>query len=57
MKQTQELSMNGVERVLYAASYNFALNVQKLTEEEAVQAGINKVLSKRKLGNRIKSRH
>ena len=49
--------MNGVERVLYAASYNFALNVQKLTHEEAVQAGINKVLSKRKLGNRIKSRH
>jgi len=57
MKQTQELSMNGVERVLYAASYNFALNVEKLSHEEAVQAGINKVLSKRKLGNRIKSRH
>jgi hypothetical protein len=53
MKQTQELSMNGVERVLYAASYNFALNVEKLSHEEAVQAGINKVLSKRKLGKRI----
>jgi hypothetical protein len=57
MKNETTITMNGVERVLYAASYNFALNVQKLTEEEAVQAGINKVLSKRKLGNRIKSRH
>ena len=57
MKNETTITMNGVERALYAASYNFALNVAKLSHDEAVQAGINKVLSKRELGNRIKSRH
>ena len=57
MKNETTITMNGVERALYAASYNFALNVAKMSHDEAVQAGINKVLSKRELGNRIKSRH
>ena len=56
MKNETIITMNGVERALYAASYNFALNVEKRSHKEAVQAGIAKVMSKRELGNRIKFR-
>jgi hypothetical protein len=46
------IEFTGPERVLFKMAYDFAINVQKLTEAEAREAGRNKVLSKRALGRR-----
>jgi len=35
-------------------AYEFAINVEKLTEAEAREAGMNKVLSKRALSKKVK---
>ena len=44
----------GAERVLFKMAYDFALNVEKLTEAEAQQSGMDKVLSKRALGKKVR---
>jgi hypothetical protein len=48
----KNMEFTGSERVLFKFAYDFAINVQKLTEAEAREAGRNKVLSKRALGRR-----
>ena len=43
MKRTQELTMTGAERALYAATLEFALHVVKMSEAEAQEAAVNKI--------------
>ena len=57
MKQTQELSMTGAERALFAATLEFALHVAKMPEAEAREAAVNKILSKRSLVKRLNYRY
>jgi hypothetical protein len=45
------------ERVLFNATFNFALKVEKLSEAEALEQAKNKIIKKRALGKTIKSRH
>ena len=45
--------LTGPERVLYVAQYNFAINVLKMTENEAQAAAIQKIEKKRKLAKRV----
>jgi hypothetical protein len=44
----------GAEKVLFKMEYDFALNVEKLTEAQAQQRGLDKVLSKRALSTKLK---
>lgn len=46
----------GAERVLFRMAYDFAINVERLSESEAQQRGRDKVLAKRALRNKV-SRH
>ena len=45
------------EKVLYKASYNFAIEVLKLTGYQAQEMAEQKILKKRALGKKIKFRH
>ena len=48
------IEFNGPERVLYKMAYEFAINVEKLTEAEARQRGMDKVIAKRSMSNKLK---
>jgi hypothetical protein len=45
----------GAERVLFRMAYDFALNVERLSEDEAQQRGRDKVLAKRSLRSKVSS--
>ena len=47
------IEFTGAERVLFKMAYEFAINVEKLSEAEAREAGMNKVLSKRSLVTKV----
>ena len=49
-----QVQFTGAERVLFKATYEFALNVEKLTEEQATEKAMNKILSKRALAIKVK---
>ena len=49
-----QAQFTGVEKVLFKATYEFALNVEKLTEAEATEKAMNKILSKRALATKVK---
>ena len=57
MKQQQELSMTGAERVLYAATLEFALHVAKMPQAEAEEAAVNKILKSRSMRKRLNYRY
>lgn len=50
------VEFTSAERVLFRMAYEFALNVERLTDAEAKQRGMDKVLAKRALRNKV-SRH
>lgn len=43
----------GAERVLFKATYEFAINVEKLSKEEATEKAMNKIIMKRALGKQL----
>jgi hypothetical protein len=43
----------GAERVLFKMTYEFAINVEKLSEEEAIEKAMNKIIQKRALGTQL----
>ena len=49
------IEFTGSERVLFKMAYEFAIAVEKLTEAEARQRGMDKVLAKRSLSKKVKS--
>ena len=49
-----QVQFTGAEKVLFKATYEFALNVEKLTEAEATEKAMNKILSKRALATKVK---
>ena len=52
-----QVEFTNAEKVLYKMAYDFALNVEKLTEAEAKERGMNKVLQKRAMAKSIKFKH
>ena len=48
------IEFTGSERVLFNMAYEYAINVEKLTEFEACQRGMDKVLSKRAMSNKLR---
>jgi hypothetical protein len=43
----------GAEKVLFKMTYEFAINVEKLTEDEATEKAMNKIIQKRMLGDKL----
>ena len=52
--KNMNIEFTGSERVLFNMAYEFAINVEKLTEFEACQRGMDKVLSKRAMSNKLR---
>jgi hypothetical protein len=52
-----QVEFTNAERILYKMAYDFAINVEKLTEAEAKERGMNKVLQKRAMAKSIKFKH
>lgn len=51
------IEFTGAEKVLFKATYEFAINVLKLNDADATEKAMNKVISKRALAKQIKNRH
>jgi hypothetical protein len=49
--------LTGPEKVLYRATYQFAIDQLQLSPEEATEKAEQKILSKRALAKTIKFRH
>ena len=51
------VEFTSVERVLFKTTYDFAINIEKLSHEEATERAMNKVLSVRALGKKVKFKY
>lgn len=51
------IEFTGTERVLYNVTYEFAINVEKLSEKEAREKAMNKIIKTRALGKKIKFKY
>ena len=51
------IEFTGAEKVLFKATYEFAINVLKLNDADATEKAMNKVIMKRALAKQIKNRH
>ena len=49
-----QVQFTGAERVLFKMAYEFALNVEKLSDADATEKAMNKILSKRALSTKVK---
>ena len=47
------IEFTGAERVLFKVAYEFAINVEKLSEAEAREKAMNKILAKRALATKV----
>ena len=47
------VNFTGPEKVLYKASYEFAVNVLKVSEQEARDIAMNKILNTRALSRKV----
>ena len=47
------VKFTGAEKVLFKISYEFAINVEKLSEEDAIEKAMNKVIMTRALGTQL----
>lgn len=52
-----QTNFTGAERVLFRATYEFAINIEKLTEQQAREKATNKVLSKRAMAKQLRFRY
>lgn len=57
MKGNNMNELTGVEKVLFKATVNFAMQHEKVTLEEAEKRAMDKVMSKRNLVKQIKFKH
>jgi len=51
------VEFTGAEKVLFKATYEFAINIEKLSHDETIEKAMNKILSKRALAKKIKFRY
>jgi hypothetical protein len=51
------IEFTGAEKVLFKATYEFAVNIEKLSHEDATEKAMNKVIMKRAFSNKLKYRH
>ena len=51
------IEFTGAEKVLFKATYDFAINFEKLSVADATEKAMNKVIMKRAMAKKIKNRH
>ena len=51
------IEFTGAEKVLFKATYEFAVNIEKLSHEDATEKAMNKVIMKRALAKKIKFKY
>ena len=51
------IEFTNAERVLYNATYEFAVNIEKLNPEQAREKAMNKVISKRAMASKIRFKY
>ena len=49
----QQLNFNSVEKALFKASFDFAIKYEKLSQPEAEERGIEKVMKKRAMAKNL----
>jgi len=47
------IKFTGAESILFKMTYEFAINIEKLSEEEATEKAMNKIIMKRALGDQL----
>ena len=48
-----EIRFTGAEQVLFNATYKFAIEIEKLNHQDAIEKAMNKILSKRALVKKL----
>lgn len=48
-----QIEFTGAERVLFKVTYEFGVNVEKLSEKEATEKAMNKIIQKRAFGKQL----
>jgi hypothetical protein len=48
-----KIEFTNAERILFNMTYEFAINVEKLSEKEAREKAMNKILNKRALAKKL----
>jgi hypothetical protein len=51
------VEFTGAEKVLFKATYEFAINIEKLSHDEATEKAMNKIIMKRALAKKVKFRY
>jgi hypothetical protein len=51
------VEFTGAEKVLFKATYEFAINIEKLSHDEATEKAMNKIIMKRALAKKIKFKY
>ena len=51
------IEFTGAEKVLFKATYEFAINIEKLSHEDATEKAMNKVIMKRAMVKKLKYKY
>ena len=51
------IEFTGAEKVLFKATYEFAINVEKLSHEDATEKAMNKVIMRRAMAKELKYKY
>ena len=51
------IEFTGAEKVLFKATYEFAINIEKLNHEDATEKAMNKVIKTRAMSKKLKFRY
>ena len=54
---THNMELTGAEKALYKATYDFVVLHEKLSPAEATQRAEQKIIKKRAMASKIKSKH
>ena len=57
MTQSQIAQLTGAEKAIYKGTYDFAIRYEKLSPAEATQKAEQKIIQKRGMASKIKSKH
>jgi hypothetical protein len=52
-----EIRFTGAEQVLFNATYDFAINVEKLSHQDAIERAMNKVIMRRAMAKELKYKY
>jgi hypothetical protein len=51
------VEFTGAEKVLFKATYEFAINIEKLSHDDAIEKAMNKVIMRRAMAKELKYKY